>query len=105
MGYVSDIRIPKTLEHLLEIQSEDGGWRCLKFSYGKGEETNSSNPFPTRMALNIFRFTDNYQNNDALKKAVNFLLEHWVTRKPLGPCHDGIGSLFMEVEYPFRTYN
>ena len=105
MGYVLDIRIQKTLEYLLEIQSEDGGWRCLKFSYGKGEETNSSNPFPTLIALNIFRFTDNYQNNDALIKAVNFLLEHWVTRKPLGPCHYGIGSLFMDVEYPFRTYN
>ena len=32
-------------------------------------------------------------------------MAHWVTRKPLGPCHYGIGSLFMQVEYPFRNYN
>ena len=24
---------------------------------------------------------------------------------PLGPCHYGIGTLFMQVEYPFSSYN
>ncbi|WP_206711584.1 hypothetical protein [Peribacillus faecalis] len=33
------------------------------------------------------------------------MLEHWEIRKPIGPCHYGIGTLFMQVEYPFRTYN
>lgn len=33
------------------------------------------------------------------------MLEHWTIRKPIGPCHYGIGSLFMQVEYPFRNYN
>lgn len=37
--------------------------------------------------------------------AVDFLLEHWTIRKPIGPCHYGIGTLFMQVEYPFRDYN
>jgi hypothetical protein len=32
-------------------------------------------------------------------------LDHWETRMPLGPCHYGIGTLFMQVEYPFSTYN
>ncbi|NLB32541.1 MAG: prenyltransferase, partial [Tissierellia bacterium] len=41
----------------------------------------------------------------ALDKAVEFLLEHWRIRKPIGPCHYGIGTLFMQVEYPFRNYN
>ena len=41
----------------------------------------------------------------ALDKAVDFLLEHWTIRKPIGPCHYGIGTLFMQVEYPFRSYN
>jgi len=40
-----------------------------------------------------------------LDKAVEFLLDHWVNRKPLGPCHFGIGRLFMQVEYPLRRYN
>jgi hypothetical protein len=105
LGYVKEIRVQKTLHHLLEIQNADGGWRCMKFSYGKGEETNYSNPFPTLIALNIFRFTSNHNNNPALEKAIDFLLEHWIIRKPIGPCHYGIGSLFMEIEYPFRTYN
>ena len=26
-------------------------------------------------------------------------------RKPTGPCHFGIGSQFMKVEYPFLRYN
>lgn len=32
-------------------------------------------------------------------------MDHWETRKPLGPCHFGIGSLFMKIEYPFFRYN
>ncbi len=26
-------------------------------------------------------------------------------QKPIGPCHYGMGTLFMQVEYPFRNYN
>ena len=33
-----------------------------------------------------------------------FLLAHWVIRRPIGPCHYGIGSRFMQVEYPMRGY-
>lgn len=36
---------------------------------------------------------------------MDFLLEHWTIKKPIGPCHYGIGTLFMQVEYPFRNYN
>ena len=36
---------------------------------------------------------------------MEFLLEHWTIRKPLGPCHNGIGTLFLQVEYPFCNYN
>jgi hypothetical protein len=36
---------------------------------------------------------------------VDFLLWHWTIRKPIGPCHYGIGKLFMQVEYPFHSYN
>ena len=105
MGYVNDVRLQKTFEHLLDIQYTDGGWRCNKFSFGRGPETEFSNPFPTLTALNAFRFT-NYLNNELeLDKAVDFLLEHWTLKKPIGPCHYGIGTLFMQVEYPFRNYN
>ena len=105
MGYVSDFRLQKTFTHLFDIQYTDGGWRCNKFSFGRGPETEYSNPFPTLNALNAFRFTDYLNKKPALDKAVDFLLEHWTIRKPIGPCHYGIGTLFMQVEYPFRNYN
>ena len=105
MGYATDARLQKTLEHLLHTQYTDGGWRCNKFSYGRGPETEYSNPFPTLLALQVFRYTKYLNKESALDKAVEFLLEHWIIRKPIGPCHYGIGTLFMQVEYPFRSYN
>jgi hypothetical protein len=36
---------------------------------------------------------------------VAFLLHHWETRAPLGPCLFGIGSRFLQVEFPFIRYN
>lgn len=105
LGYANDARVQKTFRHLLDTQHTDGGWRCNKFSFGKGPETEYSNPHPTLMALSAFRFSDFRSQEPALDRAVEFLLEHWRIRKPIGPCHYGIGSLFMQVEYPFRGYN
>ncbi|MDR1294261.1 MAG: hypothetical protein LBK59_04795 [Bifidobacteriaceae bacterium] len=57
------------------------------------------------MALDAFRHTGHLNREPKLDRAVEFLLGHWDTRTPIGPCHYGIGTLFMQVEYPFRTYN
>lgn len=105
LGYAGDARLQTTFRHLLAIQWPDGGWRCNKFSFGRGPETEASNPGPTLTALDAFRFCEEYRAHPALERAVEFLLRHWATRKPLGPCHYGIGSLFLQVEYPFRGYN
>ena len=105
LGYVFDTRLQKTFQHLLDTQYTDGGWRCNKFSFGRGPETEYSNPFPTLTALNAFRFSDYLNKEPLLDRAVDFLIEHWTIRKPIGPCHYGIGTLFMQVEYPFRSYN
>lgn len=105
MGYASDARLQKTFRHLLDTQQADGGWRCNKFSFGRGPETEYSNPFPTLTALDAFRFSSYFNQESALDRAVDFLLDHWTIRKPIGPCHYGIGTLFMQVEYPFRNYN
>lgn len=105
MGYAYDARLQKTFRNLLDIQYTDGGWRCNKFSFGRGPETEYSNPFPTLTCLSAFRFSDYLNKEPALDRAVEFLLEHWTIRKPIGPCHYGIGTLFMQVEYPFRNYN
>lgn len=105
LGQAEDPRLQTTFRYLLETQFGDGGWRCNKFSFGKGPETDSSNPFPTLIALNAFRFSEHFNGEPALDNAVDFLLAHWTVRKPIGPCHYGIGTLFMQVEYPFRNYN
>lgn len=105
LGYATDNRLKRTFTHLLEIQHNDGGWRCNTYKYGRGPETAFSNPGPTLAALDAFRYTHFLNQDERLDKAVGFLLEHWLTRKPLGPCHFGIGSLFMKVEYPFFRYN
>lgn len=105
MGYASDERLQRTFQHLLDIQYIDDGWRCNKFSFGRGPETEYSNPFPTLTALNAFRYSDYINREQALNKAVEFLLMHWEIKKPIGPCHYGIGTLFMQIAYPFRNYN
>jgi hypothetical protein len=105
LGYAEDPRLQKTFEHLLAIQHTDGGWKCNKFSFGRGPETEFSNPGPTLTALDVFRFTPYLNRSAALDRAVEFLLDHWTTRLPLGPCHYGIGTLFMQAAYPFGGYN
>lgn len=105
MGYHSDPRIQKSFQYFLETPYTDGGWRCNKFSFGRGPETEYSNPFPTLTILDAFRFSNCLNTEPTLDRAVEFLLEHWVIRKPIGPCHYGIGTLFMQLEYPFKEYS
>lgn len=100
-----DHRLQQTLVHLLETQHDDGGWRCNKFPYGRGPETEFSNPGVTLSVLDVFRFTDQVNKNPDLDRAVDSLLDHWVVRRPMGPCHFGIGTLFLQVEFPFLRYN
>ena len=105
LGFAADRRLQATLSHLLDTQYGDGGWRCNKFFFGHGPETEASNPGPTLAALDVFRQTA-YLNTDArLDRAMAFLLAHWTTRAPLGPCHYGIGTLFHQVSFPFLSYN
>lgn len=105
LGYAADGRIQITFQHLLENTYHDGGWRCNKFYFGRGPETEYSNPYPTLLALNAFRFSDYLNKEPLLDQAVEFLLSHWDIKTPIGPCHYGIGSRFMQVEYPMRDYN
>ena len=105
LGYAQDERIQATFQHLLSTPWDDGGWRCNKFSYGRGPETEHSNPLPTLNILDAFRHSQ-YLNNEAkLDKALEFLLTHWTIRTPIGPCQYGMGSRFMQVEYPTWYYN
>jgi hypothetical protein len=104
-GHARDRRLQRTFDHLLETQHRDGGWRCRKFLFGRGPETEFSNPGVTLLALDAFRFTEHLNQNSGLDRAVESLLEHWVVRRPMGPCHFGIGTRFMQVEYPFLRYN
>ncbi len=104
MGYSDDARVGKSFKYFLDTQQEDGGWKCNKYSFGRGEETECSTPYTTLLVLDLMRYSL-YFDDARFDKAVDFLLEHWVVRKPISPCHYGIGTLFMQVEYPFRGYN
>lgn len=104
-GYADDPRLRVTLAHLAGSQWQDAGWRCNKFSYGRGPETLHANPHPTLQALDAFRLSGRADDGPALDAAVGLLLEHWRIREPIGPCHYGIGTRFLQVEYPFRSYN
>jgi hypothetical protein len=105
LGYAKDKRLKKTFDHLLATQENDGGWKCNKFSFGRGPETNHSNPGPTLEALDAFRFMDTAAISRQLNKAVEFLLWHWEEKKPVGPCLFGMGTLFNKTEFPFFRYN
>lgn len=105
MGYSQDERLQRSFRYFLDTQQVDGGWKCNKYSFGRGEETQYSTPNTTLYVLDSFRFTVGFEQNKQLEKAVEFLLWHWEVRKPISPCHYGIGTLFMQVEYPFRGYN
>lgn len=103
-GHSEDERLQKTIEHLFDIQHNDGGWRCNKVGLGKGEFRDMSNPDVTLEALDAFRFTK-HMDDPRLKGAVESLLRHWDVKRPVGPCYFGIGSLFMQTEFPFLRYN
>lgn len=104
-GYVNDQRVKSMLHYLLTNRFSDGGWRCNKFSNGRGSETNYSNPGVTLWALDAFRCAGMNDGSNDLNQAVETLLHHWTVRVPTGPCHFGIGTLFMQVEYPLLRYN
>lgn len=104
-GYAGDERVKKVLEYLLSNRFEDGGWRCSKFLFGRGPETDFSNPGVTLLALDAFRCAGMNEGPHDLDQAVETLLDHWTVRAPTGPCHYGMGTLFMQVEYPFLRYN
>lgn len=104
-GFTDDERMAVTFQHLLDIQQPDGGWRCNKFFFGRGPETEHSNPLPTLNALDAFRCSARFRGEPALSRAVDFLLRHWDIKIPIGPCHYGIGTLFMQLEYPRWGYS
>ncbi len=93
-------------DYFLTSLHEDGGWRCSFSKFGKGPESERSNPGATLYVLDFLRHYPAYRaGNVAVDGAVDTLLEHWTTRTPTGPCRWGIGETFLKVEYPFLRYN
>ena len=105
MGYANDKRLQKCYDYFKDTQEADGGWKCKKYSFGKGEETNYSTPLTTLYVLHAFLYKQGDEKYEELGRAIEFLLNHWEIKKPIGPCHYGIGTLFMQVEYPIGDYN
>lgn len=105
-GLTDHEALQRTVAYLLENSHDSGGWRCNFTKFGRGPETAYANPGATLYALDVLRFFPEYRKGvEVVEQAVASLLAHWETRKPVGPCHWGIGSLFMQLEYPFLRYN
>lgn len=105
-GLTGHEALQRTVDYLLDNVHETGGWRCNFSRFGRGPETRYANPGATLYALDALRFFPEHREGaEPVDRAVEALLDHWETRKPIGPCHWGIGSLFMQIEYPFLRYN
>ena len=104
-GFSQTVEAQRLIDQLVSNRHIDGGWRCKKFLYGRGPETEHSNPGVTLLALDALRCAEKNKNTDEFDDAVESLLEHWTVKAPTGPCHFGIGKQFMQVEYPFYRYN
>ncbi len=105
-GLKTNVAVKRTIAYLLENTHESGGWRCSFTRFGRGPETEFANPGATLYTLDVVRWISKHRTSSkVVDRAVESLLEHWDTRKPIGPCHWGIGSQFMQIEYPFLRYN
>jgi hypothetical protein len=106
LGIKNELRTEKSYNWLLDTQWRDGGWRCATVKLGKSPITDASNPGTTLYVLDAFRFRKNTPKElEKLNMGVDFLLQHWEIRQPIGPCSFGIGSRFLQIEYPFLRYN
>jgi len=104
-GYGEDERLQLTAAALLDEAHDTGGWRCNFTRFGRGPETECANPGATLYVLDALRFTGHDEAGDVVAEGVESLLRHWVGRTPSGPCHWGIGTRFLQVEFPFLRYN
>ncbi len=105
-GLGDDHAVLRTVSHFLESAEPTGGWRCSYTRFGRGPETEYASPGATLYVLDTLRFFPELrEGNEIVDRAVESLLAHWEIRTPIGPCHHGIGSLFLQVEYPFIRYN
>jgi hypothetical protein len=106
LGVKDDDRVEKSYQYFLRIQCNDGGWRCNTVKMGRSPLFDASNPGTTLYVLDAFRFRNNtIQEKEQLDKGVDFILQHWDVKIPVGPCQFGIGTRFMQIEYPFMRYN
>ncbi len=104
-GCADDERVQQTASYFIDNVHETGGWRCQFTKFGKGPETECANPGATLFVLDALRYVEGPNAGLKIDRAVESLLDHWEIRKPIGPCHYGMGTLFFQVEYPFLRYN
>ena len=102
MGY--GLYVYLLLAYFLDTQQPDGGWRCEKYSYGHGEETRYSTPYTTLVVLDLFDRFPALRTTRGWTGPRRSCCRTGDIRRPISPCHYGIGSRFLQVEYPMRGY-
>jgi hypothetical protein len=98
-----------TKEWLFRTQRLDGGWCCTKKALrGGSKEKLDSCPHSVLNILWAFMNTPELRKRKELIPALEFLLRHWETKKPI-PDVDrgryGIGSRFKWIRYPLFEYH
>ena len=105
-GLTGHEAVQRTISYIFEAAHDSGGWRCNFSRFGHGPETECASPGATLYALDVLRFfPEHVRGSHIVDRAAESLLDHWEVRSRVGPCHHGIGSLFLQVEYPFLRYN
>jgi len=108
-GLSQDERVMKTGKWLHQTQRLDGGWYCHKNTLiGGVREKLESCPWSVLNVLSAFAELVELRTSQEVIPAVEFLLKHWETRKPIPDTFHGrfgIGSRWQRIRFPFFHYD
>lgn len=108
-GLAKDERVAKACDWLRTTQRLDGGWYCQKQALPGGvKERLESCPWAVLNVLAAFSEVEELRMSKEVIPAIEFLLKHWETRKPIPDVpygRFGIGSRWQKVRFPFFGYD
>ena len=108
-GLTQDERVIRTCNWLHQTQRLDGGWYCQDNALiGGDEEKLESCPWAVVNTLSAFSELVELRISKEVIPAIEFLLKHWETKKPIPDVPQGrfgIGSRWQRIKFPFFGYD